>query len=197
MYSRLTIVEVTSLLAGSILLIQSLTQAVPLDDNSPSISSLFPREDYPADYPYPKKNDCTREVKTEPDKSLFFTGLDGIRLTGKQLQEFNKEAKLHLVGDSFTYPAEFTDVESGLSISPVKQEQYYQRFGDDFSEAFAEKSSGEVFLLLDYSTDPNNPSVNDCRSTWYRKVFGALIANTGVTKVTQVNPKDFTQKKQI
>ena len=48
----------------------------------------------------------------------------------------------------------------------------------------AEKSSGEVFLLLKFDEPSDPPSNGHCATTWYRKEFPALKANTAVTKVS-------------
>lgn len=187
----------SSLLLGGLLLLKAGTQAAPLDDNAVSVSKVSPRADYPNDYPYPTKDDCSAKVKTEKDKSLFYTGLGGFGLTGKQLQDYKRQKKLHLVGDSYTYGGGFVAPRNEPKDDLDKQTEYFGRFADEFSEAFAEKSSGEVFLLLDWDTDANNPPNSACQTTWYRKEYPALQANSAVTKVTQVNPKDFTQTKQI
>ena len=187
---------VSSLLVGLLLLFQSVTHAVPLEENHVSIPRLSPREDYPSDYPYPEKDECSNKVKTEKDKSLFYTGFGGFGLTPKQMQDYKRQKKLHIVGDSFTYPGGFVTPKNEPADLDT-QTQYYKRFADEFSEAMAEKSSGEVFLLLDWATDANNPPNGVCTTTWYRKEYPALKANSAVTKVTQVNPKDFTQTKQI
>ena len=49
----------------------------------------------------------------------------------------------------------------------------------------AESSSGEVFLLLKFDEPADPPSDGHCRTTWYRKEFPALKANTAVTKVSK------------
>ena len=187
---------VSSSLVGLLLLFQGVTHAVPLEENHVSIPRLSPRDSYPSDYPYPKKDECSNKVKTEMDKSLFYTGYGGFGLTPKQMQDYKRQNKLHVVGDSFTYPSGFVNPRNQPS-DPVLQAQYYKRFGDEFSEAMAEQSSGEVFLLLDWATDANNPPNGVCSTTWYRKEYPALKSNSAVTKVTQVNPNDFTQTKQI
>ncbi|KAL8740124.1 MAG: hypothetical protein Q9190_007142, partial [Brigantiaea leucoxantha] len=185
-----------SLLLGIFLFFQSVTQAVPLEDNPVFKPKLSSRAGYPNDYPYPEKDDCTNLVKTETDKSLFYTGLGGFGLTAKQLQGYKRQKSLHIVGDSFTYRSGFVDPKNQPS-DPVTADQYYKRFADEFSEAMAEQSSGEVFLLLDWATDANNPPASACQTTWYRKEYPALKSNSAVTKVTQVNPQDFSQTKQI
>ena len=174
---------VSSLLVGLLLLFQSVTHAVPLEENHVSIPRLSPRDTYPSDYPYPKKDECSNKVKTEKDKSLFYTGHGGFGLTPTQLRDYQKQKNLHVVGDGFTYPPGFDSPRNGPS-DPDLQAQYYNRFGDDFSEAMAEQSSGEVFLLLDWATDANNPPNGACLTTWYRKEYPALKANSAVTKVT-------------
>lgn len=105
-------------LVGILLLFQSVTQAVPFEDTSASLQRLSIRDDYPSDYPYPHKDECTSKVKTEKDKSLFYTGLGGFGLTGKQLRDNKSQNKLHVVGDSFTYPAGFVDPKTNLQILP-------------------------------------------------------------------------------
>ena len=86
---------------------QHLASAVPQSGNLDIHTRLIARDDYPSDYPYPKKDDCTAKVSTEADKSLFYTGFGGYGLTGKQLRDFKKQESLHVVGDSFSYPAGF------------------------------------------------------------------------------------------
>ena len=185
-----------SWLVGILVLFQSVTQAAPLEDNHVSIPRLLSRDDYPSDYPYPKKDECSDKVLTEKDKTLFYTGYGGFGLSPKQLVNYKTQNKLHVVGDSFTYPSGFTAPKNQPSDLD-KADQYYKRFADDFSEAMAEKSSGEIFLLLDWATDANNPPNGVCQTTWYRKEWPAVKANSAVTKVTQVNPQDFSQTKQI
>ena len=155
------------------------------------VVSLSP-EPYPSDYPYPKLDECNSKVKTESDKSLFYTGYGGYGLTGVQLRAYKKQQGLHVVGDAFTYPSGFVDPDLSLD-----NDAYYARFVDDFSTAFATHSSGEVFLLLSFDTDANNPDNGHCTTTWYRVEYPALKQNSAVTKITQVNPADFTQTKQI
>ena len=169
--------------------------AASVGEHSASTARLFPRYDYPDDYPYPKKDDCTNTVQTQQDKSLFYTGLSGYGLTGKHLQTYKKQAGLYIVGGAFTYPSGFVDPKTVGDDD--KDAAYYAQFADDFSEAFAEKSSGQVFLLLNMETDPNNPDNGHCSTTWYRKEYPALKANSDVTKITQVDPTDFTNTKQI
>lgn len=187
----------TSLLLGILLLVQTLVYAVPLDENSLFTPKLAARDDYPSDYPYPHKDECAQKVKTEENKSLFYTGFGGFGLTPKQLRDYKKQTGLHIVGDGFTYPSGFDAPKSEPKNDIPKQDEYYKRFVDEFSEAFSEACSGEVFLLLDFNVDANNPPSGQCRTTWYRKEYPALKNNGKVTKITQVNPADFTQTKQI
>ena len=50
---------------------------------------------------------------------------------------------------------------------------------------FAEKSSGEVFLLLKFDEPANPPSLGYCETVWYRKELPALMANTAVEHVSR------------
>ena len=86
---------------------QYLASAAPQSDNLDTRGRITARVDYPSDYPYPKKDECTAKVTTEPDKSLFYTGYGGYGLTGKQMRDYKKQKGLHIVGDSFTYPSGF------------------------------------------------------------------------------------------
>ena len=155
------------------------------------VLSLSP-EPYPSDYPYPKLDECNNKVKTESDKSLFYTGLDRWGSSNARMIAYKKQQGLHIVGDAFTYPDKFVDPDPKSS-----NEVYFARFVDEFSTAFATHSSGEVFLLLSFEVDANNPPASECSTTWYRVEYPALKENSGVTKITQVNPADFTKTKQI
>lgn len=178
---------------------RNLALASPIDETSIAPVALYVRDlttPYPDDYPYPKQSDCEAKVKTEENKSLFYTSQRYNGYTAKQLRDCKKQLGLHIVGDSFTYPAGF-DNPAKSTGNLDNDDSYYARFIDEFSTVFAAKSSGEVFLLLNFDIDPNNPPAGHCASTWYRVEFDALKANSAVTKVTQVNPTDFTQTRQI
>lgn len=95
------------MLLGLTLTSQHLASAAPQSDKLDIRRQIIARDDYPSDYPYPKKDECSAKVKTEADKSLFYTGYGGYGLTGKQLRDYKKQKSLHVVGDSFTYPANF------------------------------------------------------------------------------------------
>jgi len=159
--------------------------AAPTTDGESSPANIFAREDPD---PYPVKAACTALCKTEPNKSLFYAGI-GYGVTKAQVADFQKrEPKKHLVGDLYTYNRlGFTSRRNTKGHTTER----YQRFADDFSEVFAEKSSGEVFVLLNWD------SATDPCTVWERKEFPALKANAAVTKVTHVNPNDFSQTRQI
>lgn len=183
----------------------TLVTAVSLGDGNRSPVHLFARDDppYPDDYPYPKKADIPPSVTTKKDKSLFYTLLQPKGgATTSQLRDFKKSESLHIVGDTkFTIPPGFDQPKSVKDgnghIDDEKTDTYYRRFIDDLSTVFADKSSGEVFLLLPHTIDGANPGQIACRITWVRKEFDALKANGEVDKITQVDPGDFTKRKQI
>ena len=97
-----------------------LASAAPRSDNLDSHRQIIARDDYPSDYPYPKKDDCSAKVKTEADKSLFYTGYGGYGLTPKQMIAYKKQAGLHVVGDGFTYPSGFVVRMSWSLLHPHK-----------------------------------------------------------------------------
>lgn len=183
-----------------------LVTAVALRDGNRSPLHLFARNDetYPDDYPYPKKADIPSSVTTAKDKSLFYTfmGPKG-GATSKQLTAFVKSESVHVVGDTkFTIPDGYDKPkpvkDSNGDPDYTKSGDYYMRFIDELSTVFADKSSGEVFLLLPLSMDGANLGGNiACATTWVRKEFDALTANQNVEKITQVDPGDFTKRKQI
>lgn len=182
-----------------------LVTALSLRDGSRSPFHLLARDDqpYPDDYPYPKKADIPPSVTTEKNKSLFYTllGPKG-GATSKQLVDFRISESLHVVGDtSFTIPLGFDDPKSlkngNGEIDLKRTSDYYRRFVDDLSTVFADRSSGEVFLLLPLTIDGANPGQIACRTTWVRTAFDALKANSKVEKITQVDPGDFTKRKVI
>ena len=182
-----------------------LVTAVPLEENTLLPSRLVARDDppYPDDYPYPQKADIPPSVTTEKGKSLFYTLLAPKGgATKTQLTSFKKSESLHLVGDTtFTIPPGFDEpknVKDGNGETDLdKTDSYYRRFIDDLSTVFADKSSGEVFLLLPLTIDGANPGQIACRTTWVRVEYAALTANKNVEKITQVDPGDFTKRKQI
>jgi len=181
-----------------------LVTAVALRDGKRSPFNLLALDDpYPDDYPYPTKADIPPSVTTAKDKSLFYT-LMGPKggATAQQLRDFRKSESVHVVGDTkFTispgYDEPKTVKDSNGNNDDIKTDNYYRRFIDDLSTVFADKSSGEVFLLLPLSIDGANPGQVACKTTWIRVEFDALRANQNVEKITQVDPGDFTKRKQI
>ena len=182
-----------------------LVTAVALKDGNRSPFHLLARDDppYPDDYPYPKKADIPPSVTTAKGKSLFYTLLHPKGgATTKQLRDFVKSEEVHVVGDTkFTIPSGFDQPkavkDSNGETDNDKTDTYYRRFIDDLSTVFADKSSGEVFLLLPLSLDGANLGQVACRTTWIRVEFDALKANENVEKITQVDPEDFSKRKQI
>ena len=138
--SRFTRSKLTSLLLilfGSTLITKRLASAAPQSGNLDIRTRLIARDDYPSDYPYPKKDDCNAKVRTEADKSLYYTGLG--KAGGKQIIDFKKQKSLHIVGDSFTYPSGFV-VRSSRDIlrfpeHPKKLGPYFDRICTDLSAA--------------------------------------------------------------
>jgi len=99
--------------------------------------------------------------------------------TSQQLRDFRKSESVHVVGDTkFTispgYDEPKTVKESNGNTDDIKTHNYYRRFIDDLSTVFADKSSGEVFLLLPLSIDGANPGQVACKTTWIRVEFDAL-----------------------
>ena len=86
-----------------------LASAAPQSDNLDTRGRIVARDDYPSDYPCPKKDECSAKVTTEANKSLFCTGFNGYGLTGEQMRDYKKQKSLHIVGDSFTYPPGFQE----------------------------------------------------------------------------------------
>ena len=106
---------------------QRLVSAAPKGDNLDTHGRLSGRDDYPSDYPYPKKEDCSAKVTTAADKSLFYTGYNGFGLTAKQMISYKKLKGLHTVGDAFTYPSGYVVSHSHTiirSLEDLGQREY-------------------------------------------------------------------------
>ena len=95
------------ILLGLTLTSQHLANAAPQSDQIDTRGRIIVRDDYPSDYPYPKKDDLLAAVTTARDKSLFYTGLRGFGLKDKQLQDYKKEKSLHILNDGITYQPHF------------------------------------------------------------------------------------------
>lgn len=74
----------------------------------------------------------------------------------------------------------------------TRSQAWHQNFLDRASGIFADKASGEVYLVSNYALDGN---VNECR-IWARVEFPSIQA-TEATKVTLVDALDFSNTKTL
>ncbi|KAI4264712.1 MAG: hypothetical protein L6R42_000195 [Xanthoria sp. 1 TBL-2021] len=141
-------------------------------DGGGSLFSLFsPTEDK-----YPDLDKCREEVSVAKDKSVFYSQV------GKHEDKPQKFADQLPDGVLLreAYPSGFAD----------KNDQWsgYKKFLDRASQAFAEKSSGIVHVLL--PTDNTDLG----KKVWTKTEKPALTSSGSVTRIVKVDPDDFTKK---
>ncbi|KAF2254908.1 hypothetical protein BU26DRAFT_600524 [Trematosphaeria pertusa] len=79
----------------------------------------------------------------------------------------------------------------GFTAQNKRSKEWYQDFADRFSGVYAEKASGEVFLVA-----PFDAEIAACR-VWQRIELPTLRDNAAVTKITLVDHDDFTKTKTL
>lgn len=125
---------------------------------------------------YPDLDKCREKVSVAKDKSVFYSAV------GKHEDKPQKFADQLPDGVLLreAYPSGFTD----------KNDQWtgYKKFLDRASQAFAEKSSGIVHVLL--PTDNTDIS----KKVWTKTEKPALTGSNSVTRIVKVDPDDFTRK---
>ena len=134
-------------------------------------SPLTKREDK-----YPDIDKCRQEVSVAKDKSVFYSGV------GKHEEKPQKFADQLPDGVLLreAYPKGFTD--------KIKDSTGYKKFLERASQAFAEKSSGIVHVLL--PTDGTDIG----KKVWTTTEKPALEGSGSVTRIVKVDPDDFTKQ---
>ena len=124
---------------------------------------------------YPDLDECRGKVSVAKDKSVFYSAV------GKHEDKPQKFADQLPDGVLLreAYPSGFTDKDD--------QQTGYKKFLERASQAFAEKSSGIVYVLL--PTD----STNIDKKVWTKTEKPALIGSGSVTRIVKVDPDDFTK----
>ncbi|KAG8532479.1 uncharacterized protein KY384_002356 [Bacidia gigantensis] len=125
---------------------------------------------------YPDLTKCREKVSVAKDKSVFYSGV------GKH------EDKPQSFADQLpngvllreAYPSGFTDKNDDWTG--------YKKFLERASQAFAEKSSGIVYVLL--PTDKTDIS----KKVWTKIEKDKLTSNSAVERIVKVDPDDFTKK---
>ena len=141
------------------------------NDDQDSGSPFSPTEDK-----YPDLDKCRGAVSVAKDKSVFYSQV------GKHEDLPQKFADQLPDGVLLreAYPSGFTDKDDTSTG--------YKGFLERASQAFAEKSSGIVHVLL--PTDNTNID----KKVWTKIEKPALISSGSVTRILKVDPNDFTKK---
>lgn len=130
----------------------------------------------PSEDNYPDLDKCREKVSVAKDKSVFYSAV------GKHEDKPQKFADQLPDGVLLreAYPSDFTD----------RNDQWtgYKKFLERASQAFAEKSSGIVHVLL--PTDNTNID----NKVWTKIEKPALTSSGSVTRIVKVDPDDFTKK---
>ncbi|QIW96583.1 hypothetical protein AMS68_002101 [Peltaster fructicola] len=106
------------------------------------------------------------------------------------------------VGDKKDAPTKFAKSIGGKMLSECFSDEKYLgyngrgkgwhgNFVDRASGVMADHAHGEVFFLADFDKKPR-----DC-SVWNRVELGSLKANKKVTKITEVDYKDFSKRRDL
>jgi hypothetical protein len=118
----------------------------------------------------------------ERDQSVMFTEI-GDSFPAKWFAKLNgKKIYTDLFPDD---PEPFT-LMNGRSL------KWYQDFADRYSRIFAERSSGDVFLVSNWPKGPQSRC-----SVWYRIEFPVLKMNPAVDRVILVNKLNYYQQVEI
>lgn len=125
---------------------------------------------------YPDLDECRKKVSVAKDKSVFYSAVGKHE---EKPQQFADQLP-HGVLLREAFPDGFTD----------KNDQYtgYKKFLERASQAFAEKSSGVVHVLL--PTD--NTDIG--KKVWTKIEKQALIDSGSVTRIVKVDPNNFSNK---
>ncbi|KAL9583574.1 MAG: hypothetical protein Q9212_002623 [Teloschistes hypoglaucus] len=127
---------------------------------------------------YPDLDKCREKVTVAKDKSVFYSRV------GEHEDKPQKFADQLPNGVLLreAYPSGFTDKSDQFSGS-------YKKFLERASQAFAEKSSGVVHVLL-----PTDNTDIDKKKVWPKFEKPALLANQNVERIVKVDPDDFSKK---
>lgn len=125
---------------------------------------------------YPNLDKCREKVSVAKDKSVFYSRVGKHEEKPQQFADQLPDGVL--VREAF--PSGFTDKNSAWTG--------YKGFIERASQAFAENSSGIVYVLL--PTD--NTNLDD--RVWTTTEKPALTTSGSVTRIVKVDPDDFTKK---
>lgn len=145
----------------------------------------------PASNPYPDLQGCRDAHQASSKPSVFFSNLDPKNQADRDKPDTFAAS---IGGQTFklafgTQPSDsskpFTDRRTGAG-----SRTFYKQFARDFSQAFAEKATGIAYVLLRDTTGADGPRSD---SVWTVVERPALEANTAVSKIVKVDPKDLSQ----
>ena len=125
---------------------------------------------------YPSLKDCQDKVSVAKDKSVFYSAVGKHE---EKPQDFADQLPDGVLLRE-AYPKGFTDKNDDWTG--------YKKFLQRASQAFAEKSSGVVHVLL--PTDGADIS----KKVWTKIEKDKLEENKDVTRIVKVDPNDFTKK---
>ncbi|KAG6899900.1 hypothetical protein C0995_004754 [Termitomyces sp. Mi166 len=211
---RLVLPESTSSYPGNLPLSSPIHLFPPLSPSTRSSSPLQHDDDYPrlpianrigvvipratsghSPAHVPDVAEIKKHLHVEPNKSLFYSGPGGYKAIAdaraktmglKILETSWKDLKLNgkVAGSAYV-----DSVTNGLSDIDEG------RFWDNASKAFAELSSGTVYVLL--PANVHGPSNFFAKSIWARVEWQALIDNPHVTKVIMINPDNKADQRPL
>ena len=125
---------------------------------------------------YPDLDECRQKVSVAKDKSVFYSSVGKHEEKPQQFADQLPDGVL--LREAF--PSGFTDKKD--------QSTGYKKFLERASQAFAEKSSGIVHVLL----PTNNDNID--KKVWTKIEKPALTSSGSVTRIVKVDPDDFTKK---
>lgn len=125
---------------------------------------------------YPDLDKCREKVSVAKDKSVFYSAVGKHEEKPQQFADQLPDGVL--LREAF--PSGFTDKDDKATG--------YKKFLDRASQAFAEKSSGVVHVLLPTNKD------NIDKKVWTKTEKPALTSNKDVTRIVKVDPDDFSKK---
>ena len=128
---------------------------------------------------YPNDDTIRSEYQTPNGPSVFFSQI------GDSTPAYNFAQSKGGVIFRQAFSNKFT-------VKNRRSEQWYQDFADRFSGVFAEKASGDVYLVSNW----NDQVIDACR-VWTRIEYPTLIENTAVTSIILVDFTKWANQKTI